>query len=204
MIVASFFAPREDKWGADYMALLALLDASCRRLGLRHVCISDRPLGAVDALQCRLPDNLMLALLDGQRQCLEWVQGPVLFVGADCLVTRDPREVGGGDLTITTSAAFSDCAMNSGAIWCRRPAACAPVWRAAVDAGPVEWGQDQTALYAAIQASGVAWDEVPAETHNWAPSGPSDDAGMPVVAHFRGRRKAFMPEWAARHLGVQC
>ena len=147
MIVASFFAPREDRWGVDYIPLLRLLDASCRRFGLDHVCISDRDLKAVDTLVCKLPNNLMLALLDGQRQCLEWAQEPILFVGADCLIAKDPRTINGGDLTITIGP-FADCEMNTGAIWCHNPARCVPIWRAAVDSKPTEWGEDQTALYA--------------------------------------------------------
>lgn len=202
MIVASFFAPREDKWGCDYLALLRLLDASCRRFGLDHVCISDRDLAVVDTLVCKLPDNLMQALLGGQRQCLEWASEPVLFVGADCLIAKDPRDVTGGDLTITTSDAFADCRMNTGAIWCHNPVRCVPIWRAAVDMRPEEWGDDQTALYEAVQASTADYNAIPAEGHNWAPDDVSDPAGIPTVVHFRGTRKAWMAEWARRWMGL--
>lgn len=205
MIVASFYAYRYDQWGCDYHRLLRLLDASCRRLGLEHVCIGDAPIDGVDVLQCRLPDNLMMAILDGQRQCLGWASGPVLFVGADCLLTRDPVPVGAGDLTVTTGD-FSDCEMNTGAIWCMSPDRCAPIWKAALDAKPTRWGEDQTALWAAMQA---AWLRgridlvtVPADLHNRAPADEMDDAGMPTVVHFRGQRKRFMAAWAVRHLGL--
>lgn len=203
MIVASFFAPREDRWGVDYLPLLRLLDASCRRFGLDHVCISDRDLKAVDTLVCKLPDNLMLALLDGQRQCLEWAQEPILFVGADCLIAKDPRTVNGGDLTITIGP-FADCEMNTGAIWCHNPARCVPIWRAAVDSKPMEWGEDQTALYEAVKASGASVNRVRAEDTNWAPDNENDQAGMPTVVHFRGNRKRFMAQWARRWMDLKC
>lgn len=199
MLVASFFAPREDKWGCDYDALLHLLDLSCYRLGLRHVVISDSDRPGLETARFDLPENLMLALLDGQRQLLAATPGPVLFVGADCLITRDPRPFLAGDITITIGP-FDDCEMNTGAIWCADGPRCAPVWQAALDRGPTEWGDDQVALYAAMQADGHDLRRVRCEDHNWAPEHAADPAGMPTVAHFRGRRKAFMPAWAARHL----
>ena len=203
LVVASFFAPRYDKWGADYDALLQLLDASCRRLGLRHVVISDKPRPApLETALFDLPANLMMAFLDGQRQFLAATPGPVLLVGADCLLTRDPTPIFGGDLTITTSKRFLDCPMNSGAIFCTDGPTCAPVWQAAVDREPTEWGEDQTALYAAISESVLDVRERPAEAHNWAPRNVLDRAGTPTVVHFRGARKQFMPAWAARHLGL--
>lgn len=206
MIVASFYAPRFEKWpGVDYDALLMLLDASCRRFGLRHVVISDDPRPApLETARFDLPDNLMQAILEGQRQFLAATAGPVLLVGADCLLARDPRPVrrDGVEMTVTIGP-FSDCPMNTGAIWCADGPRCVPVWQAALDRGPRHWGEDQIALYAAIKDSGLRYCEVCAEDHNWAPSGPEDDAGMPTVVHFRGRRKAFMVEWARRHLGIE-
>lgn len=206
MIVASIFAPRYEKWpGCDYDVLLRLLDASCRRLGLRHVVISDseRP-SPLETARFDLPDNLMLAILDGQRQFLATMPGPVLLVGADCLVTRDPRPfLGGGIDMAVTIGPFSDCPMNTGAIWCADGPTCAPVWQAAIGRGPREWGEDQIALYAAVKDSGLRAREVCAEEHNWAPDSLDDDAGMPAVVHFRGRRKAWMADWARRYLGIE-
>lgn len=203
MIVASFFAPRYEKWpGCDYDRLLLLLDASCRRLGLRHVVISDGPRPVpVETMVFDLPENLMQALLDGQRQFLAATPGPALLVGADCLLTRDPRPFLTGDMVITIGP-FSDCEMNTGAIWCADGPTCAPVWAAALDDNPVEWGEDQTTLYAAIQESGLKIERLRCEEYNWAPRSVDDDAGPPTVVHFRGRRKAFMAEWAARHLSI--
>lgn len=202
MIVASFFAPRQDVWGCDYDALLRLLDLSCYRLGLRHVVISDAARPGLETARFDLPENLMLALLDGQRQFLAATPGPVLLVGADCLLTRDPRPFLAGDMAITIGP-FLDCAMNTGAIWCADGPRCAPVWQAALDLAPANWGDDQVALYTAIQASGRGVVTLRCEDHNWAPSSAADPAGLPTVAHFRGPRKRFMAEWAARHLALE-
>lgn len=202
MIVASIFAPREEKWDADYDRLLRLLDLSCYRLGLRHIVISDAERPGLETACYDLPDNLMCALLDGQRQFLAATPGPVLLVGADCLLTRDPRPFLTGDLVITLGP-FSDCVMNTGAIWCADGPTCAPVWADALARNPTAWGDDQTKLYAAIQASGLSVASVRCEDHNWAPGNAEDPAGMPTVAHFRGRRKHFMAEWAKQHLGLE-
>lgn len=202
MIVASFYAPRHEKWpGCDYDALLRLLDASCRRFGLDHWVISDQPRPGLQTFQCKMPENLMQAILDGQRQFLSHASGPVLLVGADCLITRDPRPLDLADITVTIGP-FADCEMNTGAIWCRSGAATHHVWQAALDTNPTEWGEDQTSLHAAIQASGLIVMKVRCEDHNWAPEAIEDPAGMPTVAHFRGQRKAWMAEWARRHLSL--
>lgn len=205
MIVASFFAPRFDQWGCDYTDLLRWTQASCDAFGLRHVVISDRQIGRFECAIFPLPENLMLAILDGQRQLLEREDGPVLLIGADCLVCRDPRGECPADMAITIGP-FSDCEMNTGAIWCGSGRRCAPIWAAALERMPTEWGQDQTALYAAVQANEftglLSVTRHRCETHNWAPDDLQDRAGPPVVAHFRGPRKAFMRQWAWLHLGI--
>lgn len=202
MIVASIFAHRYKRWaGCDYHATLRVLNASCRRLGLRHVVISDCEVPGIETAVFDLPENLMQLLVDGQRQLLETVDEPVLLVGADCIVTRDPAPIFAGDLVVTLGP-FADCEMNTGAIFCANPRRCAPVWKAALDAGPKAWGDDQRALYAAIQASDLDWRSVRCEAHNWAPEHPEDRAGMPTVVHFRGNRKAWMADWGRRYLGL--
>lgn len=208
MIVASFLAPRFEKWpGTDYDVLLQLLDASCRRFGLRHMVITDSPRPipsggvALEHFQLDLPENLMMAILEGQRSFLQWAPEPVLFVGADCLIAKDPREVLFGDMTITIGP-FADCEMNTGAIWCADGRTCVPVWQAALNEKPQAWGEDQTTLYAAVQTSGLNITKVRCEAHNWAPYTLTDDAGMPTVVHFRGKRKSFMADWAKRYMDL--
>lgn len=205
MIVASFFAPRYERWpGTNYDALLLLLEASCKRFGLEHAVISDRPRPApLRTALFDLPEELMQALLDGQRQFLETTRGPVLLVGADCLLTRDPRPFLVGDVAFTTSRTFVDCEMNSGAIWCADGPKAAEIWRVAVARKPRRWGADQLALWGSARESGLDVRKLRAEDHNWAPERLDDDAGMPTVVHFRGRRKHLMAPWAARHLDLR-
>lgn len=205
MIVASIFAPRlkEDRWGCDYDRLLMLLESSCRKFGLRHVVISDSPRPQpLVTKEYELPEKLMQLLLDGQRQLLAESDEEVLLVGADCLVGQDPRNLFLSDITITVDASFSDCYMNTGAIWCRNGKQCAPVWEAALAKKPVQWGQDQVALYTAILESDLEVVEISCNEHNRAPDYRLDPR-ISTVVHFRGRRKSFMEEWAKNYLGVE-
>lgn len=204
MIVASIFAPREgeNRWNCDYDDLLMLLDESCDRFSLKHVVISDcvRP----EPLETRiydLPQNLMQVLLDGQRQLLEDSDEAVLLVGADCLIGYDPRQFFLQDLTITVDDSFSDCRMNTGAIFCSNGKKCAPIWAEALKANPREWGEDQVALYNAVCASGLGVREIQCERHNRAPEN-KDDGRLSTVVHFRGRRKEYMRAWAKRFMDI--
>ncbi len=201
MKVASFFAPRFDQWHCDYAELLKHVQASCERFDLEHVVISDRQIGAFDCAIYDLPQNLMLALIEGQRRFLADNDGPVLLIGADCLICRDPRGECPTDIAITIGP-FSDCEMNTGAIWCASGRRCAPVWQKAYDRMPQAWGDDQVAIYAAIRESDLNITRHRCETHNWAPDDLQDRAGLPVVAHFRGPRKSFMPQWGWLHLAI--
>ncbi len=200
-VVASFFAPRYDKWGCDYDKLLHLLDASCRRLALRHMVISDKPRPGLETALFDLPDNLMMALLDGQRQFLECVEGPVLFVGADSLITRDPFAIAPDCQLALTFGPFTDCPMNNGFMLCRDIAACAVAWADAIALGPKNWGDDQRCQLAAFEASGLRIARLRCEDQNWAPENVTD-ACKPTVVHFRGHRKDWMPQWAQRHMGI--
>ncbi len=201
MIVATFFAPRFDKWGCDYIELLKITQASCDHFNVRHVVISDRQL-PFDTFICDLPENLMLAILDGQRQFLEATDDEVLLTGADCVLAQTPRgRLEGHDMAITIGP-FADCEMNTGAIWCASGKRCAPVWKKALDKRPQEWGDDQTSLYAAVKESNLSVLRHRCETHNWKPGSVQDSAGLPVVAHFRGRAKKYMKQWAWLHLGL--
>jgi uncharacterized Rossmann fold enzyme len=201
MIVASFFAPRQVMWGLDaagYHRCLKVLDASCKRLGLRHVVLSDSERPGFETAVYPLPENLMQAFLSAQLQLLESAREPILLTGADCILTADPRGVvGEHDMAITVGP-FADCRMNTGAIFIKDGPKVAKVWREALASNPVKWGEDQTSLYRAILASDLDVLELPCTEYNWAPESPDDPAGMPMVAHFRGPRKGWMQAWYQR------
>lgn len=204
MIVASFFAPRFTQWvNCDYDKLLMLLDKSCHKLDIKHMVISDelRP-HPLQTYLTYLPENLMQAFLYGQMRMLKEIDEPILFVGADCLIIRSPELYFSKDLAITTSDTFSDCKMNTGAIFCNNNLACAEIWAKAYEFMPIHWGDDQRCLYRAIKESNLDVEELKCEDHNWAPDSINDSAGMPTVVHFRGPRKSFMSEWAKKYLNI--
>ena len=205
MIVASFFSPRKEEYPDkqyDYDELLFLLDKSCKKLDFKHVVISDevRPKPLYTYLTY-LPENLMQAFLYGQMKFLYEVREPVLFTGADCLLTRDPRSFFLDNLTITTSDAFTDCKMNTGAIFVKDTFKCAKVWEEVYNLKPQKWGEDQTFLYKTLLSSNLKIKELRCEDHNWAPKDLNDEVTSTIV-HFRGKRKSFMKEWAKRYLGI--
>ena len=205
MIVASFFAPRYEKYeGVDYDELLFLLDKSCKKLDFKHIVISDEPRPKpLYTYLTYLPQNLMQAIVYGQMKLLSEAREPVLLLGADCLLTRDPRPYFLGDLTITLSDTFSDCKMNTGAVFVKEPKLCSEIWADAYCLKPKEWGEDQIFLYKAIrESSDVDIQELRCEDHNWAPRNLDDNANFPTVVHFRGKRKEFMKDWANKYLNI--
>jgi len=207
MIVASFFAPRYEVYdNCDYDALALLLDKSCKKLGLEHVVISDsfRPKPLKTCLT-KLPENLMQAIFYGQIKFMKETNDTILFTGADCLLTKKLglNHDSLPDLAITTSKTFSDCEMNTGAVWVKDKEKCIKIWEEVLEKEPKDWGDDQIFLYEGIKRSNLNTLYLPCEEHNWAPSSINDDAGFPTVVHFRGKRKSFMKDWAKRYLGIE-
>ncbi len=203
MIVASFYAPRYEKWpGCDYDELLLLVDKSCKKLGLNHIVISDsfRP-KPLNTFVTRLPENLIQAILYGQWKFLQESQEPILLIGADCLLTKLIPEFE-EDIGITLGP-FSDCKMNTGMVYVKDGKKSEQVWAAALELNPTVWGQDQTFLYESILESGLDIKELRCEEYNWAPNNIHDDAGLPYVVHFRGKRKSFMKNWAKTYLEIE-
>ena len=211
MIVVSFYAPRPleeaRRWKCNYDDLLMLVEASCRKFDLKHLVISDNPRPKpLTTHLVSLPENLMQAFMVGQLDVLESYSESILFIGADCVLVRDPRCYRDfGDIAITLGP-FSDCEMNCGAIWCNEPQKCIEVWRSAKARNPIHWGEDQRAVYASVRAEaalGLKVFELRCEDHNWAPDDLNDNAGLATVVHFRGLRKSFMLAWAKKHLDLE-
>ncbi len=221
--VASFYAPRPDHpYFQDYGPYLDLLRASCARHGHRHIVLTDDPEVGEDAYVTPLPRSLMRAVTAAQYAWLSHPANaatPTLLTGADCVLAQDPealiRALPGrsADIYITVGD-FADCRMNTGFIFIPRPASVAHVWADALKRlgdgadDRAEWGDDQRALLAAIEAARDEWPadvrvrELPVEPWNLAPVHPGDDCRRGVVLHFRGPRKAWMEDYCHKWLDL--
>lgn len=229
--VVSVYAPRREhpSW-LDYRPLLELQRRSCERFGARQVVITDEPGKAELAdFECfvdvSMPRPLMKALTHGYWSYLaaRLPERNTVLTGADCLLAADPAAVfeqeGGFDLALTTED-FADCILNTGGQFVSMGRGCFVepfYWKAAQDCGEA-WGDDQRSLARAVGATLDQGDHVrtlppgamqamarvrflPCRGFNQAPDR-IDDAIHPVIAHFRGPRKAWAAKWAARHLGL--
>lgn len=216
--VASFWCDRREDYpdAADYMPLLALLDKSCARLGLRHVVLSDAPVPGFETFVTPLPRALMPATLFAHRDWIargDWSGGTAL-VGADCLIGRDLRECFDGSFDLLfTSREHRRWPINTGLV-CVTEAArtkAAQAWaRAAADCTE-EWGDDQVQIarmvgpvpaeHGVYERRGMRVRFAPLATHNFTPKRP-EIASDAFVVHFKGPRKGMMAGWAAQHLGI--
>ena len=214
MNVVSFFAPRPEhpKWRDDYLPMLALLEASCRRYGHRHIVLSDVKVDGYDTFVCELPRQLMPATIAAQAQYLRVHDSPVLFTGVDCVLAGDPLAVlaRGFDIAMTVDK-FPECPLNTGAMFVRDCGLALAYWEKALAVCGNEWGDDQKCLARVFNApdtpatvvvgEGQVIDFLPMLPYHFAPRN-VDDVRPATVVHFRGRRKAFMREYCSRHLGL--
>lgn len=215
MNIVSFLAPRPDHpFYQDYTPFLDILRASCERFGHRHIVITDDPL-IPDGFLLSLPHNLMKATILGQLAYLNsqyLAKDDTVFVGADCVLAKDPAEVFGLEFDIAfTTGDFSDCILNTGAIFIRGGADVAHIWARALAGMGGEWGDDQKALAAVVHPTlepsivagmGAIIRFLPVDPYNLAPEYPDDDCTRGVILHFRGPRKAWMKDYCAKWLGI--
>lgn len=97
MNIVSFLAPRRDhpRWTDTYFDLLDILDRSCRRLGLRHVVMTDDADLPTEAEKfvIDLPESLMRAATTAHWAWIangDWRDHDTCFVGVDCIVLKNP------------------------------------------------------------------------------------------------------------------
>jgi hypothetical protein len=212
-------APRPDHpLYQDYTPYLNVLRASCEKFGHRHIVITDDE-NIPDAFVAALPESLMKAIIRGQLAYLNsgLAQEDTVFVGADCVLARDPTEVFDMPFDVAfTTGHFSDCILNTGAIYVRGGVDARPIWAKAFAAMGEEWGDDQKALAAVVDPIDVATNVrasnrsvcglsvlfLPVDPYNLAPEYPDDDCTRGVILHFRGPRKAWMVDYCAKWLGI--
>lgn len=225
MIIASFwvYRPEQFPFAADYPAMLRILQRSCDRLGLHHVCLTDQttaqlrlwPAGVEAWAMPQLPVPLMNACTEIQARFLEsfyMEKEDVLFVGADCIMIKPPRYPATPDLCVTYRKADSKYPINTGAVLARsrNREKVAAFFRGVANAcGPV-WCDDQRAMRAALEPmpkahgiferAGLKVGFMTMTPYNVLPRSAEDPASHAFMVHFRGKaRKQLLFEWAARH-----
>lgn len=101
-VVVSFWVHRPKAFpnAPPYLDMLRILDASCRRVGMEHVVLTDETTApqfygtGLTPYLLELPAHLMRATTEAHAR---WIESPyskeadTVFVGADCLVLRDFR-----------------------------------------------------------------------------------------------------------------
>lgn len=225
LIVASFYVDRRADYpdAVDYLPLLRALDRSCRRIGARHVVLTD--LESADACQGVglltyehvLPRSLMRALTESQARWLEsrhCLASDTLFVGADCLIRRDFRDhLPLADLSIILRPGHKRHRINNGFMYvpAASRAAVAPLFRQIADSTGEAMCDDMVAVeralapmpddYCLTERAGITVNFLPMDVWNGGPKSVDDPAERSHVLHFRGRaRKELMLEWARVHL----
>lgn len=214
MNVVSFYAPRpEHERFRDYLPMLRLLEASCRRYGHRHIVLSDVDLEGFEVFRCDLPRELMPATIEAQLQYLKAHDAPTLLTGADCVLGMDPSPVFDRtfDIAMTTDH-FPGFCLNTGAMFIKDCRLAAAYWQQARAICGNAWGDDQLCLERVFKArpeptvyvlpEGQAIECLPMMPYHYAPR--SVEHFEPAyVVHFRGPRKVFMAEYCLRHLGLK-
>lgn len=223
--IASFWVlrPEEHPKAADYPAMLRILQASCDRLDLRHVVLTDErtaaspqwPEGIEPWVADDVPQPLMKACTEVQAQYLDSERdADVLFVGADAILLADPREhcPPDADLCVTARRPSDRLdAINNGFMlvrnWANEKAAC--LYRRVANRCGAEWRDDQKALVAELapvpltpgthERAGMNVAFLPMRRFNHAPLWSGDPCKDVVLLHFRGQeRKKQLFAWAKK------
>lgn len=226
LTVASFYVERREEFpkAADYPSMLRILQASCDRLGLRHIVLTD----AATADAGLIPSGMQFCAIDLPKPLMQAVTaiqahfvanapiffGDLLLVGADSILLADPRPhlPADADLYVTSRRPNERLdAVNNGFQFIRRSAIekAAPLYRRVADRCGEEWRDDQRALVAELdpvplptvieERAGLRVAFLPMRRFNDCPRWPGDPCKDAVLLHFRGRqRKKMMFAWAKR------
>src|SRR6185312_9294879 len=115
-------------------------------------------------------------------------------VGADCVLANDPAPLFEQEFDVAfTTADFSDCILNTGAIFVRGGVDAARFWRGALTRMTRwQWGDDQLALAASVgptlehglyTRSGLKVRFLPVDPYNLAPDNPGHDCSHAIILH---------------------
>lgn len=228
--VASFwvYRPVEHPGAADYPAMLRILDNSCKRLGMRHIVLTDHETRAnerwpdgIEAHAMKLPMPLMQAATEAHAQYLETIpDSDTLFVGADCIFLNDPMKRCPKEpaLCLTYRSPDANYPINNGFMLARRHSLpkVAALYRRVADRTGTKWCDDQRALRAELEPmpsicgvhhrADMLIAFMPMKLFNSLPRNNDDPCYGKVMLHFRGKqhatgqhRKDLLFAWAARH-----
>lgn len=220
-VVCSFWVhrPKDYPDAPDYVAMLKILDESCKRFDLAHVVLTD----LVSAPQVAragmlpyavdLPANLMRALTEVQAR---WLESPhsraldTVFVGADCIIRRDFVGVlPPADLSIVYMPDHKKWRMMNGFMMV--PAVsrevATPVFRLIADDTSDAMCDDMAAIERALspmppgygihERRGLRVNFLEESIWNGRPMLPTEGFADSYVLHFRGAgRKPVFFEWA--------
>lgn len=224
MIVASFWVRRPEEHpeaaARNYPGMLQVLQRSCDRLGLSHICLTDYttfgrywPEGVKGWSHGQLlPVPLMQALTEVQAKFLETnPEEDVMFVGADCIMLRDPESFYPKEpaLCITYRSTLDKHPINNGAQLVRKHSMekVMPLFRRIADRCGTVWCDDQRALCAELaplpekhgvyERAGMSVAFMPMAKRNVVPRSIADPCANACMVHFRGKnRKKYFFDWA--------
>jgi len=225
MIIASFWVLRPEEHpeaeARNYPGMLKVLQRSCDRLRLKHVVLTDErtafsaqwPAG-IEACVLQLPEPLMRAATEAQARFLEASPNDdVMFVGADCVMLKDPQafypiEAG---ICVTYRDPVTKYPINTGAQVIRKHSmeAATKLYRRVADRCGTVWCDDQLALVAELspmpvsfgmhERHGIKVGFLTMKRRNVVPRTIADRCELACMVHFRGKaRKKFFFEWATR------
>lgn len=226
LAVCSFYVNRRTEYpdAVDYMPLLQALNRSCERLNVAHVVLTDKTTAIkVDDAELAffasdLPRNLTKATTEAQACWLEenpWPGADTLFVGADCLVLKEFRDVlPPADLSIAFRPNDKRHRINNGFMFvpAESRAKVASLFRRIADATGPNMCDDMVAVEEALgpmplfgcgsyARDGLLINFLPIDVWNGAPNTLDDACADSYVLHFRGKhRKTIMVDWAKRWL----
>lgn len=223
IVVASFWVKRRKDFpkAADYGAMLCILQKSCDAIGVRHIVLTDlvtapdiHDLG-LETFAIDLPRNLMKAVTEVQAR---WIASPysagasTIFVGADCLIRRDFRDVlPECDLAVAFMQGHKKWRLNTGFVYVpeRSREKAAPLFRLIADDCTEIMCDDMAALERAlapiprecrpIERRGLKVELLPLDQWNAVLDKVEDEAKDAYVLHFLGEeRKPLFFAWAKR------
>lgn len=226
LTVASFYVHRPDhpRHGeSDFAGMLKVLDASCKRLGVRHVVLTDhksvsRLPDGIRFMSTTLPEELMQATTKAHSDFLTMASreelpaaSDVLFVGADSILLRHPNRFvpGDCDMAFTYRPGHKLYPINNGFMWvsARARVGAARFFRTVAERCGPTWGDDQRTIagmldplpqfHGEIERDGMKIRLLPMRRFNDVPAGPNDRCPGVCLLHFRSRRHKpkFFP-WA--------